>query len=300
MASPYGQGAVGPSTVSAWPAGLSRRPRPAEARSRFDRSAIARRLAMADLVEGLAHDLKNQLTVVAASVQLARGTAGETSAADLLDRAFLAAMRAAGLLDEMLSYTRSGATPRQAEADVGEALETAVAGAWSYCGARCVDVEMCAALGLPLVCAPPAALRVLFWRLLCYMADTVRPGVRLLVGAEPVDGSVALRVRVRPPERSTAGTAPVAPLVSLAQEVPALPWPAGSREGGAEEAGTVGAAHGATAESRAAYGYWDGTGGEPEEQAVILALASQAGAELRWEADGPALFLAPVPVVGRD
>ena len=296
MASPYGRGAVGPSTVSAWPAGLSRRPRPAEVRSRSDRSAIARRLAMADLVEGLAHDLKNQLTVVAASVQLARGTAAETSAADLLDRAFLAAMRAAGLLDEMLSYTRSGVAPRQAEAEVGEALETAVAAAWSYCGARGVDVEMCAALGLPRVCAAPAALRVLFWRLLCYMADTVRPGVRLLVGAEPADGAVAFRVRVCPAERAAAG----APRVSLAHETPAVPWPAGSREGGAEEADRAAAAQGAAAEPRAGYGHWGGTGGEPEEQAVILALASQAGAELRWGADGPALFLVPVPVVGRD
>jgi hypothetical protein len=229
---------------------------------------------MADLVEGLAHDLKNQLTVVAASVQLARQTA-EGSAPDLLDRAFDAAMRAAGMLDEMLRYTRHGAVSPQAQSDVAEVLETAVAAAWTYCAARRVALEMWPAPGLPPVRAPAAALRVLCWRLLCTLAEGLPAGGSVVAVAEAMPDDVVLQLRVHPAPR---------PARAVADRPEGAAVPYAQTAAGARPAAGL-----AVAEERTAYGVCD-----EDEQALIQALAGQAGAVLRWEPDGAVLTLAEV------
>lgn len=140
--------------------------------------------ALAELAEGLAHDLKNQLTVVGAAVQLARGRdAGDAD--DFLDRAWRAAMHAAGLVDEVLAYARGGGQDDgEQSSDLADALETAVAGAWGH-AARCgVELEMrCATLRLPAVDCHPAGLRLLLVRLLRRSAEACGPGAHLLVEA---------------------------------------------------------------------------------------------------------------------
>jgi len=153
-----------------------------------------RRMAVAELAEGLAHDLKNQLTVVAASVQLARGM-DPARREELLDRAWRSAMRAARLMDEMLRYTQGGGVDPGEATDVAEAVETAVAGAWGYCGARGVPLEMRLDAGLPAVRAGAPALRMLLLYLVRWSADHSPSGCRLVVRARTVHDAVVVRIR---------------------------------------------------------------------------------------------------------
>lgn len=263
------RGVVGPVALPGRGEPQARRARPGD-RGRTDRGILARRLAMADLAEGLAHDLKNQLTVVAASVQLARTPCSDPLSQDFLDRAFRATMRAARLLDEMLSYTRASGAPQEIDADLAEALETAVAAAWSHCSARSVDVVLPSAVEVPRVAAPPVALRVLLWRLLCHIADRARPGGCLFTEAVVTDDGVGLWVCLRPSEGDEARDAPG---VCTRQDV---------QTAGAGTLGEVGGS---------------GSGGpgpgtlDADEAAVIQALAAQAGATLRWESGGASLWL---------
>jgi|GEM_PF-5433694 len=155
-------------------------------------TAYVQRLAVAELAEGIAHDLKNQLTVVAASVQLARGVA-EGGQNDLLERAWRAAMRAAHLMDEMLRYTH-GSFGTMADADAGEALETAVAGAWGYCSARGVQLEMRLGASLPRVVGSAPALRVLLLHTLRWVADRCPPEGRLVAEACSDDRGVSIQM----------------------------------------------------------------------------------------------------------
>lgn len=159
-----------------------------------DGTAYVQRLAVAELAEGIAHDLKNQLTVVAASVQLARGVA-DGGQHDLLERAWRAAMRAAQLMDEMLRYTHGG-FGTGVDADAAEALETAVAGAWGYCSARGVQLEMRLGESLPRVVGSAPALRVLLLHLLRWVADRCPPDGRLVAEACPEDGGVGIHMRL--------------------------------------------------------------------------------------------------------
>ena len=159
----------------------------------WDDNDLARRTAVAELAEGIAHDLKNQLTVVAASVQLARDTgAGERQ--DLLDRAWRSAMRAARLMDDMLRYTR-GAEPVAGDADAGEALETAIAAAWGYCGGRRVHLEMRAEPDLPRVAGSASALRVLLLHLLRWAADLSPSNCRLVAAAARAGYGIGISIR---------------------------------------------------------------------------------------------------------
>ena len=158
---------------------------------------LARRIAAAELAEGLAHDLRNQLTVVAAAVQLARDTLAGGLEAELLDRAWNSAMRAAGLLDDLLRYC-GGEEGDGAAADPAEALESAVAGAWRYCAAHRVRLEMRAAAGLPAVRGQAPAVRVLFLYLLREAARRCPPGAVLVAEAVADGRDVLLRVRTEP------------------------------------------------------------------------------------------------------
>ncbi len=154
---------------------------------------LARRTAVADLAEGIAHDLKNQLTVVAASVQLARELpAGDRQ--DLLDRAWRSAMRAARLMDDMLRYTR-GIGTADGDADACEALETAVAGAWGHCCGRGVHLEMRLEPGLPRVAGSTSALRVLLLHMLRWSADQCPPDCRLVAAAQAGPGGISVQFR---------------------------------------------------------------------------------------------------------
>ncbi len=160
-----------------------------------------RQRALEDLAEGLAHDLKNQLTVVGAAVQLARGRDAR-GADDFLDRAWRAAMRAAGLVDEVLAYSRAvGMADGPQCSDLAVALETAVAGTWSY-AARCgVALEMRFAVQqLPAVNCSPTGLRLLLVHLLRRSTDACCPGVHLVVEAGQCGSMATVAVqRVLPP-----------------------------------------------------------------------------------------------------
>lgn len=154
--------------------------------------AMLQRLAVAELAEGIAHDLKNQLTVVAASVQLAKGVA-DGGRQDLLERAWRAAMRAARLMDEMLRYTH-GIRQAPDPVDAAEALETAVAGAWSYFAARGVQLEMRLDGDLPRVVGSAPAVRVLLLHALRGGADRSAPRGRLVAQASVESAGVRIRL----------------------------------------------------------------------------------------------------------
>ena len=157
-----------------------------------ERVGYVQRLAVAELAEGIAHDLNNQLTVVVASVQLARAAA-EGVQSDLLERAWRGAMRAAHLMDEMLRYTHGSRGP-STDADAAEALETAVAGAWAYCSARGVHLEMRQDPDLPRVVGCASALRVLVLHLLRWVVDRCPPESRLVAEACANGGDVSIRM----------------------------------------------------------------------------------------------------------
>jgi len=262
---------TGGQSVPVWPAGWTGEPAvgdgcaaggAADAPLR-EGTAFVQRLAVAELAEGIAHDLKNQLTVVAASVQLARGVA-ERGQDDLLARAWRAAMRAAQLMDEMLRYTHGGAEPG-VDADAAEVLETAVAGAWGYCGALGVQLEMRLAADLPRVAGSAPALRVVLLHALRWIADRCPAGGRLIAEARAADPGVNVRLRVldaagngfAPGSRADNGASTAAGgamewamLQALARQAgarladagdcPALLLRAGDRDGGANAAGARG------------------------------------------------------------
>jgi len=182
--------------------------RPANARAEGDDGpALVRRLAVAELAEGLAHDLKNQLTVVAASVQLARDVPG-SGRDELLERAWRSAMRAARLMDEMLRYAQGGACAED-DVDACEALETAVAGAWGYCGARGVQLEMRLESGLPRVRGAAPALRILLLHLLRWVGDRCPAECRLVAEASVRHGGVTVRLIARSADNVEVEVAPV-------------------------------------------------------------------------------------------
>lgn len=151
------------------------------------------RIAVAELAEGLAHDLRNQLTVVAASVQLARELSLSREQRQLLDRAWRSAMRSAGLVDDMLRYAEGDW--EAAEADAAEVLETAVAGAWRHCASLHVRLEMRAAQELPAVSGPPAALRLFLLSLLRNAAEHCPAGTRVIAQVA-ADGREAVLFRI--------------------------------------------------------------------------------------------------------
>ncbi len=174
-----------------------------------------RRLAVVDMAEGAAHDLKNQLTVVVTAVQMVREHVAAEDAA-LLDRAVHAAMRAASQMDELLRLARgSGANAERA--DVTTALETAVAGTWGYCAARGVQLELRAAADLPLVAGSLAGIQLVLLHSIRAIADRLAADSRLVAEAVPHGAGVAVLLRA---------------LNRQGQEVGASnpPWPASLRE----------------------------------------------------------------------
>lgn len=156
----------------------------------------AQRLALVELAEGVAHDLKNQLTVVAASVQLARSSAGQ-GRDDLLERAWRSAMRAAQLMDEIVRYSHGEADPGAGPADAAEVLETAVAAVWGYGAKRDVALEMHPGVGMPQVAGSAPALRVLLLHLLRAAVDRCPPESRLVAEAASEGRGVSIRLRLQ-------------------------------------------------------------------------------------------------------
>lgn len=143
--------------------------------------AEVRRLALADLAAGMAHEVKNQLTVVAVSIQMALQGVGPDPA--MLQNAWTAAMRAAALMDEILDYTRGTAVREGAGADVAEAVESAVAGMWDAFTARQVRLEMAPLPQSLVVAVRPAALRVMITQMLALAVQAMPPGTCVLVDA---------------------------------------------------------------------------------------------------------------------
>ncbi len=143
--------------------------------------ADVRRLALADLAAGMAHEVKNQLTVVAMSIQMALQGVGPDPA--MLQNAWSAAMRAAALVDEILDYTRGTAVREGAGAGVAEAVESAVAGMWDTFTARQVRLEMAPVPQSLVVAVRPAALRVMITQMLELAVQAMPPGTCVVVDA---------------------------------------------------------------------------------------------------------------------
>lgn len=164
----------------------------------LDRSALEhaliRRLAAVDMAEGIAHDVKNQLTVVVAAVQMV-GQRVPPEQAELLRRARNCAMRAAELMDELVRFARDAATVSES-VDAAAALETAVAGSWGYCGARGVRLELRVPAALPQVAAPGAELRLLLLHAIRWLAGESPANARLIVEGAPAGNGVAVRFHV--------------------------------------------------------------------------------------------------------
>jgi hypothetical protein len=156
---------------------------------------LLRRLAAVDMAEGVAHDVKNQLTVVVAAVQMVSDRVPPEQAA-LLERASHCAMRAAQLMDELLRAARDAEAP-PAATDVASALETAVAGAWGYCAARGVRLEMRLDPGLTTVAAPGGELRLLLLHAIRWLADLCPAETYLTADASPAGRGAAIRLTAR-------------------------------------------------------------------------------------------------------
>ena len=153
--------------------------------------ALIRRLAAVDMAEGIAHDVKNQLTVVVAAVQLVAQRVPPEQA-ELLRRARNCAMRAAELMDELVRYARDSARGGGA-VDVASALETAVAGTWAFCASRGVRLELRVPAVLPQVVLPGADLPLLLVHAIRWLAGAAPANVRLVAEAVPAGTGVSVR-----------------------------------------------------------------------------------------------------------
>lgn len=158
---------------------------------------LLQRLAAVDLAEGIAHDVKNQLTVVVAALHMVSQRVGPAEA-ELLSRARGSAMRAAELMDELVRYARE---PGGVEggADVAAALETAVAGCWGYSGARGVRLEMRVADPLPAVTTAAPLLRLLLVHAIRWVTDWSPADARLVAEAAPAGNGIAIRLQASAP-----------------------------------------------------------------------------------------------------
>ena len=165
-------------------------------RPEADALRLMRRLAAVDMADGIAHDVKNQLTVVVAAVQMVSQRASGADA-ELLLRARNAAMRAGELMDELV-----GAACRSAVGgtDVGSALETAVAAGWAYCGARGVRLEMRLAGSLAPAAVPGPAIRLLLLHAIRWVADACPTDALVVAEALAAGHGAAVRLRVEGPE----------------------------------------------------------------------------------------------------
>ncbi len=144
---------------------------------------------LAEFAGQLSHDLKNPLTGVAMSLEMARDEAEDLDDADLLvsliDRAGRGAERMQRMIDDLLAFARGGSAPEVGEVDlaavVGEVLEDL---AGELAGAT-IEAD-----DLPTVPGDPVQLRVVVQNLLANALKFARDGVEPHVGvtAEQVDG----------------------------------------------------------------------------------------------------------------
>lgn len=144
---------------------------------------------LAEFAGQLSHDLKNPLTGVTMSLEMARDEAEDLDDADLLvsliDRAGRGAERMQRMINDLLAFARGGSAPEVSEvalsAVVGEVLEDL---APELAGAT-IEAD-----DLPTVPGDPVQLRVVVQNLLANALKFARDGVPPHIGitAEQVDG----------------------------------------------------------------------------------------------------------------
>ena len=149
-------------------------------------ATLGARLAAADerlasFAGQVSHDLKNPLTAVTMSLEMAREEAGEVEGAELLvsllDRAVRGADRMQHMIDDLTAYARGGAAPQVVEVDlsalVGEVLEDL----GPLLGPAVIECE-----GLPIVPADRAQLGTVLHHLVANALKFTRDGADPQIG----------------------------------------------------------------------------------------------------------------------
>lgn len=157
-----------------------------------------RKNAMANLARGVAHDVNNALGAVLPLIQQIREDcdAGridpQVLAGDLqsIERSFQVCRRIFG---GMLAFAR-GATRRPGQADVGRAIESAMAILEDGMERRLVRRELSVPEGLPAIPARQADLEQVFLNLLANARDAMPEGGTLALSARVVDGNVEVLI----------------------------------------------------------------------------------------------------------
>jgi signal transduction histidine kinase len=137
----------------------------------------------------LSHDLKNPLTGVTMSLEMARDEAADLDDADLLvsliDRAGRGAERMQRMIDDLLAFARGGSAPEVTDVDLAALVDEVLEDLGPALGTATVEAS-----GLPTVPGDPAQLRVVVHNLLTNALKFAREGVepRIAVTAGQVDG----------------------------------------------------------------------------------------------------------------
>ena len=140
-----------------------------------------RRLATADerlaaFAGQVSHDLKNPLTAVTMSLEMAREEAAEVEGADLLvsllDRSARGAVRMQTMIDDLLAYARGGSAPQVVDVDLSALVDQVLEDLRPHLGTAVVE---CGELAT--VPADPAQLRTVLHHLVANAVKFTRDGV---------------------------------------------------------------------------------------------------------------------------
>ena len=136
----------------------------------------------------MSHDLKNPLTAVTMSLEMALDEAGEVEEADmlvsLLDRAVRGAVRMQGMINDLLAFARGGSPAEVSQVDLDALVRDVLEDLAPVVGSTAVEAG-----DLPTVPGDPVQLRAVVQNLVANALKFTRPDVepRVCVTAERVD-----------------------------------------------------------------------------------------------------------------
>lgn len=160
---------------------------------------------LADFAGQVSHDLKNPLTAVAMSLEMAREEADDvpdlagTPLVSLLERAARGADRMQGMIDDMLAYARGGAEPRLEPVDLAAVMAAVVDDLAGDVADGRLDVQ-----DLPVVVGDPVQLRLVLQNLVANGLKFTREGEQPRVSVSARRTTSGWRVEVADHGRGVA------------------------------------------------------------------------------------------------
>ncbi len=165
-----------------------------ELRAAESRAAAAEQLALLGrLAAGLAHEIRNPLSSIAASVQLLRTTLTDEDR-ELCEIVLREAKRLDELVSDMTNLSRPRLPDLRAVDARAVALDVVTLASQSGRGAADVEVRLIAAPEAVFVTADPGQLRQLVWNLVRNAVQASEPGGEVRVRLDPVPRGVRLSV----------------------------------------------------------------------------------------------------------